>query len=150
MPGLSRREARGQPTDVASQFDQTSEAPMVPFWPPPFVHWRDTRGLIHVEEYREDGTLVIRADLPGIDPDKDLELTISDGMLHIKAERREEEKRADKSYRRHELLYGPLSRSLPLPAGVTGDDITGTYNAGVLEIRVPEPVRARKIAITKS
>lgn len=52
-----------------------------------------SRDLIRVEEYREDGTLVVRADLPGIDADKDVELTVADGSLHIKAERRQEEKR---------------------------------------------------------
>ena len=38
--------------------------------------------MIHLKEDREDGTLVVRADLPGIDPNKDVELTISLGMLH--------------------------------------------------------------------
>ena len=53
---------------------------------------------------------------------------------------------------RREVRYGSLSRSLPLPAGVTEADITVTYNAGVLEIRFPEPKRepAKKIAIGKS
>jgi HSP20 family protein len=106
-----------------------------------FPRWREAGDLIRVEEFREDGTLVIRADLPGIDPDKDVELTVSDGMLHIGAERREEEKREEKGYLRHEVRYGSLSRSLPLPEGVTEDDITATYEAGVLEIRVPEPKR---------
>ena len=53
---------------------------------------------------------------------------------------------------RRELRYGSLSRSLPLPEGVTGADITATYQAGVLEIRVPEPKREpiKKIAISTS
>jgi HSP20 family molecular chaperone IbpA len=53
--------------------------------------------LIRVEEYRQDGSLVIRADLPGIDPDIDVELTASGGMLHIEAERREEERREERA-----------------------------------------------------
>ena len=95
---------------------------------------------------------MIRADLPGIDPDSDIELTVSNGMLHIEAERREEEKREQKGYVRQELRYGSLSRSLPLPEGVTGTDITATYKNGVLEIRVPAPTQepAKKIAISKS
>ena len=96
--------------------------------------------------------MVIRADLPGIDPDKDVELTVSDGILHIEAERREEERREEKGYVRQELRYGSLSRTLPLPEGVTGADITATYKAGVLEIRIPEPKHepAKKIAIGKA
>ena len=152
MPGLAKREPRGQAPDVSGRLGPASEAPIVAFWPPPFMHRRDAGRLIRVEQYREDGTLVIRADLPGIDPDKDVELTVSRGMLHIEAERREEREREEKGYLRRELRYGSLSRSLPLPEGVTGDDITATYEAGVLEVRVPEPKRepAKKIAISKS
>jgi len=154
MSGLTRREPHGEAADVFSRFDRMFEewARMMPFRPMLFPRWREAEELIRVEELREDGTLVIRADLPGIDPDKDVELTVSDGMLHIEAERREEEKREEKGYLRHELRYGSLSRSLPLPEGVTEADITATYKAGVLEIRIPEPKRepAKKIAVSKA
>jgi HSP20 family protein len=154
MPGVMRREPRGETGEFFSRFDRMFDewVRMMHFRTMPFSRWRDIEDLIRVEEYREDSTLVIRADLPGIDPGKDLELTVSGGMLHIEAERREEEKREEKGYVRQELRYGSLSRSLPLPEGVTGDDITATYKDGVLEIRVPEPKReeARKIAISKS
>ena len=95
---------------------------------------------------------MIRADLPGIDPEKDVEVTVAGGTLHIEAERREEQRREEKGYVRRELRYGSLSRSLPLPQGVTAADITATYKAGVLEIRVPEPKGepVKKIAISKS
>jgi HSP20 family protein len=59
----------------------------------PFPRRRGAEDLIRVAEYRQDGTLVIRADLPGIDPDTDVGLTISDAMLHLEAERRAEEKK---------------------------------------------------------
>ena len=154
MPGLSKREPREEATDIFSRFDRMFEewARMMPFRPMLFPRWWEAGDLIRVEEYREDGTLVIHADLPGIDPEKDVELTVSHGMLHIEAERRQEEKVEEKGYVRRELRYGSLSRSLPLPEGVTGADITATYQAGVLEIRVPEPKREpiKKIAISTS
>jgi HSP20 family protein len=153
MTGLARREPRGEAADIFSRFDRMFEewARMMPFRPMAFQRWREAEELIRVEEFREDGTLVIRADLPGIDPDKDVELTVTDGILHIEAQRREEEKHEEKGYVRQELRYGSLSRSLPLPEGVTEADITATYKAGVLEIRIPEPKRepAKKIAISK-
>jgi HSP20 family protein len=149
-----RREPRGEAADIFDRFDRLFDewARMTPFWPMPFPRWRGAEDLIRVEEYREDGTLVIRADLPGIDPDKDVELTVSDGMLHIEAERREEEKKEGKGYVRQEVRYGSASRSLPLPEGVTEADITATYKAGVLKIRVAEPKHEEpgKIAISKS
>ena len=154
MPGLMRREPHGEAPDVVSRFDRMFEewARMMPFRPLGFPHWWGAEDLIRVEEYREDGTLVIRADLPGIDPDKDVELTVSDGMLHIKAERRAEEKREEQGYVRQEVRYGSLSRSLPLPEGVTEADITASYKDGVLEIRIPAPERepAKTIAISTS
>ena len=123
MPGLARREPRGEAADVFGRFDRMFEewARMMPF-----PRWREAEELIRVEEFQDDGTLVIRADLPGIDPDKDVELTVSHGILHIEAERREEEKREEKGYVRRELRYGSLSRSLPLPEGATEADIAAT------------------------
>ena len=115
MSGLTRREPHGEAADVFSRFDRMFDewARMMPFRPMLFPRWREAEELIRVEEFREDGALVIRADLPGIDPDKDVELTVSDGMLHIEAERREEEKREEKGYVRQELRYGSLSRCRP-------------------------------------
>jgi HSP20 family protein len=107
MTGLMRREPPGEPADVFSRFDRMFDewARMMPFRPP-FMHWHEAGELIRVEEFREDGTLVVRADLPGIDPGKDVELAVSDGMLHIGAERREEERREEKGYLRRELHTG--------------------------------------------
>jgi len=154
MAGLMRREPRGEAADIFSRFDRLFEewVRMMPLRPMAFPLWGGAGDLIRVEEYREDGTRVIRADLPGIDPDKDVVLTVSDEMLHIEAERREEEKQEGKGYLRQEVRYGSFSRSLPLPEGVTEADITATYKDGVLEIRIPEPKHepARKIAIGKS
>jgi HSP20 family protein len=154
MAGLTKREPHGEAGDVFARFDRMFEewTRMMPFRAVAFPRWREAEELIRVEEFRDDGTLVIHADLPGIDPEKDVELTVADGMLHIEAERHEEEKREEKGYVRQELRYGALSRSLPLPEGVTAADITATYKAGVLEVRIPEPKRepARKIAINKA
>jgi len=94
---------------------------------------------IRVDEYRENGHLVIRAELPGIDPAQDVDVTVSDGRLHIKAERREEEKAEEKGYRRRELRYGSFTRTLPLPEGVSTADVTAGYKDGILEIRLPFP-----------
>jgi len=88
---------------------------------------------VRVEDFTEEGTYVLRAELPGVDPDKDVELKIEGDMLTIRGERREEQK--DKNH--HEFHYGAFSRSIPLPSGVRPEDITATYTDGVLEVRVP-------------
>lgn len=79
-------------------------------------------------------------------------MTVSGGMLHIDAERRAEETQEEKGYVRQEVYYGSLSRSLPLPAGVTEADITAAYKDGVLEVRVPAPKgeTGTKIAVNRA
>lgn len=72
---------------------------------------------ISVDEYRDGQTQVIRAELPGIDPDKEVELTVSEGMLRINAERRIEKDTEDKGYTRHELRYGRFTRHAALAGG---------------------------------
>jgi len=148
MAGLMRREPREETADVFGRFERLFEDWMRMM---PFSHWREAEDFIRVEEFRENGTLVIRADLPGIDPEKDAEVTVSDGMLRIAAERRAGEEREEEGYLRQEVHYGSLSRSLPLPAGVTEAGITAAYRDGVLEIRIPAPSREEvtKVAVSR-
>lgn len=109
-------------------------------------------GLIRVDETCDDNELVIRAELAGIDPAEDVEITVSDGMLHIEAQRRQEAQTEEKGYIRRELRYGTFVRSLELPEGVSAEDISATYADGILEIHVPRPpaaaAEARTIPIT--
>ncbi len=97
------------------------------------------QGFIRVEEIHEDETLVVRAELPGVDPEKDIDVSVSDGILHIGATRSErEEEKKDKSYR-SEFRYGSFQRDLTLPQGVDGKSVTAQYKDGILEVRVPWP-----------
>jgi HSP20 family protein len=93
--------------------------------------------VISVDEYRDGDTQVIRAELPGIDPDEDVDISVGGGMLRIDAQRRVEEKTEEKGYTRREMRYGRFTRTLPLPPGATESDIAATYRDGILEIRVP-------------
>ncbi len=153
MAGLLKREPRS--VDVFDRFDRMFDEWMkgMPFRRPMLFgrEWA-AEDVIRVDEYRENGNLVIRAEMPGIDPDKDVELTVADGMLHIEAERREEEKVEEKGYLRREIRAGSFSRVLPLPEGVSESDVTAGYKDGILEIRIPSPAPepARKIAISKA
>ncbi len=89
---------------------------------------------VRVEDFVEEGTYVLRAEMPGIDPDKDLTVSVEDDILTIRGERQEEEK--DKQHR--EFHYGSFTRSITLPKGVDANEITATYTDGVLEVRVPK------------
>ncbi|HET9609696.1 MAG TPA: Hsp20/alpha crystallin family protein [Acidimicrobiales bacterium] len=109
----------------------------------PFTGW------LRVEEYTEDGSLVVRAELPDIDPDKDVELSVTEGMLHIQATRQEKSEKRDKEMYRSEFRYGSFVRNIRLPEGTKDEDITASYKDGILEIRVPMPEQAEKETVTR-
>jgi HSP20 family protein len=109
-------------------------------WPfEPFQAWRRMfdDDQVKVEEFLEDGQLVVRAELPGVDPERDVDISIVDGNLCIRAERRHEEKVQHRDYRRSEIRYGSFSRMLPLPADAKESDIKAGYKDGILEVRAP-------------
>ena len=89
---------------------------------------------------------MIRAELPGVDPDADIEISVSDRTLHIRAERREESERKDKPGYRSEFRYGAFHWTSELSAGVTEDDVAATYKDGILEVRVKAPAEAKEAA----
>lgn len=95
--------------------------------------------MLRVEEFEDDETLVIRAEIPGIDPTKDVEVTVSDHNLVIRAERSEEEETANRKFHRKEFRYGSMYRAVPLPDGVNEADVKAAYKDGILEVRVPVP-----------
>jgi HSP20 family protein len=105
-------------------------------------------GWMRIEEFHDGDTLVVRAELPDLDPERDVEVTVSDRMLHIEAHREERSERKEKGSYRSEFHYGQLSRSMPLPQGVNAEDVKASYTNGVLEIRVPMPSE-EKTAVTK-
>jgi HSP20 family protein len=88
--------------------------------------------LIKLEEDMEDGRYLLRAELPGMDPDKDVDITVQDGRLTIKAERSERKETKGRS----EFSYGLFTRSITLPAGADEEDIKATYDKGILTVSV--------------
>ena len=97
--------------------------------PPPFMAAKTFR----VEEVAKDDRYVIRADLPGLDPENDIEVTVYGRTLTIHAERRQE----NSGPYRSEFRYGSLTRSVTLPAKADAKDVTARYEKGVLEVSVP-------------
>lgn len=95
---------------------------------------RTTHG-IRVEELSRDGELVLRAELPGIDVDKDLEVSLANGVLTIEALREERTEEEHHS----EFHYGRFRRSLMLPSGVQPGDLSASYENGILEVSVHLP-----------
>lgn len=121
-----------------------SEFPALPIMRP-FIGGQ----LVRVEDFVDQGQYVVRAELPGIDPEKDVDITVENGILTITAERREEKKESGRS----EFRYGSFSRSVRLPAGADEEDVTASYRDGILEVRTPlkeaKKPEPKRIAISK-
>lgn len=89
--------------------------------------------LLRLEDESKDGSYEVRAELPGVDPVEDIEVTVRDGQLTIKALRT----RTTEANGLSEFSYGSLRRTVTLPAGADEDDISATYDRGILTVSVP-------------
>jgi HSP20 family protein len=107
---------------------------------------------LRLEEFVEGTTLVIRAEMPGIDPDKDVDITVHDGSLRIRATRRCEHREQDEGWIRSEFQYGSFTRVLALPPSASEEEVEAHYRDGILEIRVPlgtESPQARTVPVRR-
>lgn len=132
--------------------------PLYMDFPEWMTRWLDERGLaerlrpleigstLRIEELTEGDVRIIRAELPGIDPEKDVEISVHDGMLHIAGERSQRSEDRENGSVRTEFRYGRFERAVSLPAGSSAEDVTATYKDGVLEVRMPARPEARETA----
>jgi HSP20 family protein len=88
---------------------------------------------------RDNGTLVVTTEVPGIDPDRDIEITLDEDMLVIKGEKTAEKEVSEKETYLLERHFGSFERRVPLPDGVDPDAITASYDKGILTVRIPIP-----------
>jgi HSP20 family protein len=86
--------------------------------------------------------LVVKADLPGIDP-KELDIRVENNVLTIRGERKFEKKVEQENYLRVERTYGSFSRSFSLANSVNPEGIKADYNNGVLTLVVPKREEAK-------
>lgn len=117
-----------------------------------FVTRRPVRGATvavwqpAVEIFETESEVVVRVELPGVDP-KTVDITVAEDALTIKGEHRTEQESKGRNYFRRELRYGAFLRSLALPAGVHGDQAKAAFKNGILEITVPKSERAKPKAV---
>jgi HSP20 family protein len=133
--GISRRDRFELPDSVRRFFEGDWDA-----------------AAMRVEEYREGNTLVVKAEMPGVDPDRDVDISVADGVLHIQVEREETTEHKDKNGYRTEFKYGSFARDITLPSGSRDADVAASYRDGVLEVRVPISEQAQtrsKITVTR-
>ncbi|MFI8521215.1 Hsp20/alpha crystallin family protein [Streptomyces sp. NPDC085481] len=105
------------------------EFPGLPGWRP-----ATAAHSIPVEVSSGDGEYVLRAELPGMDPD-DITITVDDNLVTVSAEH--SESKEDKEH--SEFRYGSFRRTVRLPGTIPADDVEASYADGILTVRVPMP-----------
>jgi HSP20 family protein len=129
--------ATGGVTTLSDWFDHWPDL-FARRWPETFRNMPFGPEMFRMEHfYDDDGTFVLRGEMPGIDADKDVTITIDDGQMTIKGERHEHHEVDENDTFRSEFQYGSFHRTVRLPGGACIDDITATYRDGILEVRVP-------------
>jgi len=96
-----------------------------------------------IDVVRDNGNLVLRADIPGIKPEE-VKIELEDDVLTVSGEHEERKEEKDKDFVRRERRYGSFSRSMALPHGVDAKKIKAKTHDGVLEVTIPLPKEARK------
>ncbi len=101
-----------------------------------------------LESFVADGKLVIRVELPGIEP-KDVEVMVTGHTLTIRGKRERGHEEKGREWFRREVHYGSFERSIELPEGIKPEELKASYRNGVLELTAPAPgsAEARKIPI---
>jgi HSP20 family protein len=100
-----------------------------------------------VDIYEQDGNLVLKAELPGIDP-KDVDVRVENNVLTLRGERKLDTEVSKENYHRVERSYGAFSRSFTLPNVVDTDKIKAEFKDGVLRLVLPKKEEAKPKQIT--
>ena len=101
-----------------------------------------------IDVYDSDNALLVKADIPGLKKDE-IDVSIHDGTLTIKGEKKMENEVNEENYFRSERFYGSFTRSIQLPTEVERDKVTATYKDGVLELKLPkrEEAKTKRISV---
>lgn len=113
-----------------------------------------TQGAVDVrfDVSESDDAIEVMAELPGLD-EKDVEVTLSDGLLMIKGEKNQEEEKKEKDYYVSERRFGSFMRSIRVPSSVDESKVSARFDKGVLKVVMPKRAeaksKAKKIEIAK-
>jgi HSP20 family protein len=100
-------------------------------------------GMPKIDVVERDSEVFVRAELPGVEKD-DLDVSLGEGTVTIKATAHKEAQQEDGDYFRREIACGEVSRTVALPCDVDGDNAQATFTNGVLELTLPKTERARR------
>lgn len=103
-------------------------------------------GSLALDMYETDEDVVVKASVPGVDPD-DLDIKVTGDTLTIRGETKAEEEIEEDNYVYRERRYGAFSRSIAIPTSVKADDAEADFEDGVLTLRLPKAEEVKPKAI---
>ncbi len=114
----------------------------------PLLATEETIWMLPLDVSETEDAYIVKASIPGVNPD-DIDITLTDNVLTIKAEIKEEKEIEEAKYHLRERRFGVFSRSITLPTAVEADKVEAVYENGVLTLTIPkaEEVKPRKIAV---
>ena len=95
-----------------------------------------------VDVAETDEEIVVTAELPGV-KQEEVDISIADGVLTLKGEKKEEKEVKEKNYHRIERSYGSFQRSISLTTGVEASKAKATYKNGILCVTIPKVEEAK-------
>lgn len=96
-----------------------------------------------LDAFVEGEQLHVRLELPGIDPDADVDIEVENGVRRVSGERRQTQEQSGDGWFRREMHYGHFERRIALPEGVDAEGVRASYDAGILDITIPLPAKPR-------
>jgi HSP20 family protein len=96
-----------------------------------------------VDETEDDKAYHVKVELPGMD-EKDVDVTLSEGLLTVRGEKKQEDEEKGKDFYRKERSFGTFRRSLQIPVEVDESKIKASFKKGVLTIDLPKSEEAQK------
>jgi HSP20 family protein len=112
----------------------------------PSLRWPTEGKSPRIDVVERDDEIVVRAELPGVDK-KDLEVSLTDNAVTIKATSRKEEREEQGEYYRQEISSGYLTRTIGLPAGINAGACKAEFKDGLLELRIPKQEKAKRVQV---
>jgi len=95
-----------------------------------------------IDVKESEAEVVVEADLPGVE-EKDIEVSLHEGVLIVRAERHESSEAKGESWHRRERVHRSFQRAVPMPVAVDGEKVQASYKAGVLRVTLPKAAEAR-------
>ncbi|MGO9247712.1 MAG: Hsp20/alpha crystallin family protein [Solirubrobacteraceae bacterium] len=139
MPGtLTRWEPFAELGELRTRFDRMFDE---------LVDGRQREWTPAIDVVRDNGNIVVRADVPGIKPEE-VKIEVQDDILRVSGSHEERKEEKDKHFLRRERRYGSFSRTMALPAGVEAKKIKAKTHDGVVEVTIPLPKEAKQETIT--